>query len=193
MRIVLSIYSVLIFFGCKNSTGKNNPNASTDSAKYFQLSDYIKSQISEVNKTPYYIYKIIKEENNRDSSPISSLEVIQLSKNFTEPDLNDPTIKKFYTENVFFDETTKNYSVSYSTLNKELVLQNVDVLLKEDGKTVKRIFLRKLYTVADSSIIEQLNWKPDEGFQINRLIQLPVKKEVTLQTTVVWNEKEKRI
>lgn len=182
-----------MLFGCNNSTEKSNPIASGDSTKYFQLKDYIASQISDVNKTPYYIYKIIMQGDSRDSSPISNTEVFELSKNFTEPDLNDPIIKKFYTENVFFDETTKNYSVSYSTLNKELVLQNVDVLLQEDGKTVKRIFLRKLYNVADTSVIEQLNWKPNEGFQIIKVVQLPVHKETTLQTTVVWNEKAKRV
>jgi hypothetical protein len=168
----------------------NEPaSASNDTTKFFQLAEFINSQIKEINGTPYFIYKLTSEGDEKDSIGLTNAETTELAKQFTVPDLNDGAIKKFYTESVFFDETTKNFSINYSTANKELVLQNVDVLLKEDGKTVKRIFLRKFHNYKDSSAIEQLSWKPNESFQINRLVQLPSNQEVSRQTQVVWNAK----
>ncbi len=116
-----------------------------------------------------------------------------LAEQFMQPDISDLSIKKHYTESVFYDHSTKNYSINYSTTNNDLILQNVDILLQEDGKTVKRIFLRKFFNYPDSSAIEQLTWKPDEGFQINRLVQLPSEKELSRQISVVWNEKVKQL
>jgi hypothetical protein len=178
-----------MFWSCKEKPGKNVEATTNDTIKFFQVSEYIKSQVKEVNSTPYYIYKLTTEGDKKDSTPITNVETTEIANQFTDPDLNDPANKRFYKESVFFDETTKNYSVSYSTTNKDLVLQNVDVLLKEDGKTVKRVFLRKFYNYDDSSAIEQLSWKPNESFQINRLVQQPGKQELSRQVMIVWNAK----
>ena len=135
----------------------------------------------------------LRQNPKKDSSVSNNAEISELSKQFTSPDLNDPAVKKYFTETTFFDETTQTFSISYSTTNKALNLQNVDVLFKEDGETVKRIFIRKFYHYNDSSAIEQLSWKPDESFQISRLVQYPDSKETSRQITVVWNAKDKEL
>ena len=183
MTIVIGVAS------CKGNTAKESEPASNDTTKYFQVAEYIQSQVKEINGTPFFIYKLTIEGDKKDSTTISNEETSELAKQFTKPDLNDRSIKKYYTESVFFDETTKTFSINYSTTNKELELQNVDVLLKEDGKTVKKIFLRKFFNYSDSSVIEQLSWKPNESFQINRLVQLSSQQEISRQTQVVWNVK----
>ena len=63
-------------------------------------------------------------------------------------------------------------------------VQNVDVLLEEDGETVKRIFIKKFFNYNDSSAIEQLSWKPNESFQIIRLVQYQ-KKTVKLHSKLL--------
>jgi hypothetical protein len=189
MKILPVIIVGALFWTCKGKVAKENEVASNDTTKFFQVADYIKSQVNEVSNTPYFIYKLTIEGDKKDSTPITNAETSDLAKQFTTPDLNDRSIKKYYTESVFFDETTKNFSINYSTANKELELQNVDILLKEDGKTVKRIFLRKFRNDTDSSVMEQLSWKPNESFHINRLVQLPSKQEISRQTIVVWNSK----
>jgi hypothetical protein len=65
----------------------------------------------------------------------------------------------------------------------------MEILLQEDGQTVKRIFIRKFQNYSDSSVIEQLSWKGDESFQINRLVETKNEKGNPQQTIVVWNEK----
>jgi hypothetical protein len=121
--------------------------------------------------------------------PINTLKYVQLANQFTTPDINDPNLKRHYIENIFHDQTTKTFTISYTTPNKDLEIQNIEILLQEDGQTVKRIFIRKFLNYSDSSGIEQLSWKAAERFQINRLVQRKDEKENSQQTIVVWNEK----
>ena len=166
--VVITLFAS-ICVSCKNSQnseiGKPNEN---DTTKFFQVSQFLQSQIKEVNATPFFIYKIDILNNRKDSIPINTAIFNEVSKQFLTPDINDEKIKKYYTESIFEDQTTNGFTISYSTLNKELELQNVDILLDQDGQAVKRIFIRKFYNYTDSSAIEQLSWKPDESFQINR-------------------------
>lgn len=181
----------VFYFSCKsNKTAENKDQTKgADTTKFFQLSQYFKSEIAAVNKTPFFIYKIDIINNKRDSTAITTSIFNHISSQFYKPDINDPQLKKYYKENIFFDETTKTFTISYSTENKELEIQNIDVLLQEDGETVKRIFIRKYYNYTDSSALEQLSWKTGESFQINRAIQKADNKEDTYQTMVVWDEK----
>lgn len=192
MNKVVSILLAVITLAtsCKqHQVANENETNTTDTTKFFQVNQYIQNQVNEVNKTPYYIYKISITDNKRDSSAINTTVFNSLSAGFLKPDINNPDLKKYYTESIFHDETTKSFTLNYTTKNKELELQSVDVLLEEDGQTVKRIFLRKFTNYSDSSVIEQSSWKPGQSFQINRSVQLPDNKVNSSQTIVVWNEK----
>lgn len=194
MRVFSIICIIIALFSCNEKQRGNAGSSPTikgekanDTTKYFEVSQFIKAQINEVNRTPYFIYKLTASKKARDSTAIDNTQFNLLARQFLEPDINDPSLKKYYTENIFFDETTKTYNFSYTTLNKELELQSVDVLLDEDGKTVKRIFLRKFRDFSDSSAIEQLNWKPNDRFQLIRRVQTASDTtEAFTETVVVW-------
>lgn len=162
--------------------------AKNDTAKFFQVTKYIQNQIAEVNKTPYFIYTITVINRKRDSTAINTAVFNQVSAQFLKPDINDTALKKHYIESIFHDLTTKSFTISYTTPDKQLEIQNVEVLLQEDGETVKRIFIRKFFNYTDSSAIEQLSWKPGQRFQINRLVQKQNNKESSYQTDIIWNE-----
>jgi hypothetical protein len=184
------ILFALGFVSCKNNQGNSNTKASgIDTVQFFQVRQYLQGQIQEVNATPFFIYKIDIIKEKKDSTPINTAIFNDVSKQFLTPDINDEKIKQYYTESIFEDQTTKGFTIRYSTANKELELQNVDILLNEDGQTVKRILLRKYYNYPDSSAIEQLSWKTGESFQVNRSVQQPGNNETSIQTTVVWNKK----
>ncbi|MBA4139392.1 MAG: hypothetical protein H0X70_02645 [Segetibacter sp.] len=188
-----SVLLLIIFFvilGCKQKAGSSKPVAQAeDTTHFFQVSQYIKQQIEDVKKTPYYIYRIDIKNGIKDSMPINTPKFTQLASRFTTVDINDPKHKRDYIENIFHDQTTKTFTISYTTLNKDLEIQNIEILLQEDGQTVKRIFIRKFLNYSDNSVIEQLSWKAAESFQINRLVQTKNEKENSQQTMVVWNEK----
>ena len=181
-----SLLLICFCFSCKQKTKQGEIANKTDTTKFFQVSEFVRSQIEEVNETPYFIYRINRTGGREDSSAINTATFNQISSNFLNPDINNTELKKQYTESIFHDQTTKSFTISYSTSNKDLQIQNVEVLLKEDGQTVKRLFMRKFLNYQDSSIIEQLSWKTGQSFEINRLIQKRDNKETSSQTIVVW-------
>ena len=189
-KVYFFILILYLLYACRpNESRTITSEATNDTTHFFEVVQYIKTQISEVNKTPYFIYKIDIAGGKKDSSAINTSVFNQISERFLRPDINDEDLKKYYTENIFHDQTTKSFTISYTATDKELEIQNIEVLLQEDGQTVKRLFIRKFFNYKDSSAIEQLSWKPGESFQINRLVQKPANKENSYLTNVVWNEK----
>jgi hypothetical protein len=193
MRIVVFFIVISIVYSCKENATNNETrptvksNKEADSTSYFQVAAFIQKQIDEVNRTPYFIYKLTVVDAKKDSTAIDNARFNEIAKQFLQPDINDPSLKKYYTESIFFDETTKSFTLSYTTSNKELEVQNVDVLLEEDGKTVKRILIRKFKSLGDGSAIEQLSWKPNERLQVISRLSSPGTESST-QTVVVWNQ-----
>ena len=189
-KVYFFILILYLLYACRpNESRTITSEATNDTTHFFEVVQYIKTQISEVNKTPYFIYKIDIAGGKKDSSAINTSVFNQISERFLRPDINDEDHEKYYTENIFHDQTTKSFTISYTATDKELEIQNIEVLLQEDGQTVKRLFIRKFFNYKDSSAIEQLSWKPGESFQINRLVQKPDNKENSYLTNVVWNEK----
>ena len=189
-KVYFLIFILYLLYACRPNESRTITNeAPNDTTHFFEVAQYIKTQITEVNKTPYFIYKIDITNGKKDSSTINTSVFNQISAQFLKPDINDKDLKRHYTENIFHDQTTKSFTISYTATDKELEIQNIEVLLQEDGQTVKRLFIRKFFNYPDSSAIEQLSWKPGESFQINRLVQKPGNKENSYLTNVVWNEK----
>lgn len=189
--ILFSFFTIttVILFACKNNSENAPTKYNNDTIQFFQVIQFIQSQIDDVNKTPYFIYKIEIVNNKQDSTPINNSLFNQYAVTFLSTDINDKKLKPYYKESTFEDESTKSFTINYSTLNKDLELQNLDIILDQDGKTVKRILARKFINYKDSSAIEQLSWKPGERFMINRAVQYVDNKETQKQVIVVWNEK----
>ena len=104
-----------------------------------------------------------------------------------EKDITKKEIKHFYKEDVFRDLSTKCITFSYSTKNKELEIQNIDVLLNEETMSVKFVFIRTNQTIGDSNIITQMSWKTGKNFLINKtVIKSDGTKSIT-QQYVCWN------
>lgn len=188
-QYVISLIIVFSFYiSCKPKAPADEKETIVDTSKFFQVSQYINSQIEEVKKVPYYIYKLDIVNGKQDSSVINNTTFGQLAAQFLKPDINDEKLKPNYKESIFEDQTTASVTFNYSAKDKDLELQNVDVILASDRETVKRLMMRKYYNYKDSSVIEQLSWKTGERFIINRAVQLPDNVEVQKQTIVVWNE-----
>ncbi|WP_207492282.1 hypothetical protein [Aridibaculum aurantiacum] len=184
MNKILWLFIFIFSIGCSDSNEKKK-----DDVIFFQVKQFFENELKDIQSTPYFIYKIEINGDNRDSTTLTKDSVAYYASAFLQSDINNSELKEHYEESVFHDQTTGSFSLSYSTSKKDLDVQNVNVLLHEDGETVKRIFIRRYLTRGDSSIIEQLNWKPNESFENNRVIQLPNQPEKTQRTIVVWNPK----
>lgn len=191
MRLLNFLAISIIFLGCKEGPGEKSEINTKDTTEFFQVSQYIQSQVDDVLKTPYFIYEKNTYNNKEDSFAITSQQFEKIAQKFLTPDINDPKLKKEYIETAFLDQTTKTYTLNYTTKNRDLEIQNIDVLLKDDASTIKRIFIRKFFNYNnDSSAIEQLDWVPNEQFQVSRLVQEPGLPERETRTTVAWNVKK---
>lgn len=187
--IVALVCTVVSFTACKGKADKSaESNDKADSTKFFETSVIINKDINEVDSTAFFIYKIVTMNGLRDSVVIDKAEFKNLANFFLEPDITVPPLKLQYKENIFEDQTTGGFTINYTANNKDLEIQSIDVLLKDDGKTVKNIFMRKFYSYPDSSAIEQLVWKPGYRFQIIRSVLAKEQKEKNQQILVVWNE-----
>jgi len=190
MQKLLSLFALVMVVGC-NSTPTIYTEANiADTTEFFSVVNFINSQIDDVQKTPYFIYKKTANNGKTDSIAITTAQFVNLAAPFLQPDINSRELKKEYIESPFYDQTTKTYTLNYSTRNKTLEVQNEDVIMNEDGETLKRIFIRKFYSYSnDSSAIVQLTWKPNASFQVSRIVQKKDGSENETQTTVVWNSK----
>jgi hypothetical protein len=187
---LILLVALQLLQSCKNgATEATERVIDNDTVAYFQLKEFFEAELKDINATPYFIYKITATGSKEDSVAITTAELNQLAQRFSQPDINDKSIKKYYQESVFHDQTIKTYTISYTATKNTLPLQTADIIFKDDAKTVNRIFLRKFYEEKGKVIKEQLTWKPNQSFQIIRSEQTTENAvEQTVQVLVVWND-----
>lgn len=191
MKYILYAAFTSFLFSCKSDTQKSKIQESTnDFIPFFPVKQYLDSQIHHVNTTPYFMYKVTSDSANTDSSIVTLKDFNTLATSFTNTDITDKKVKKYYKESVFHDLSTQSIVISYTTYKSDLIVQKVDVLLDDEHQKVKRIFIDKKIATNDSIVFEKLGWKANESFSINRIIQTKNRKEYTQKNTIVWNEKK---
>lgn len=189
-RLVLYAVSIYYLFACNNTSSErtNQETVKHDTSKFFPLHDYLLEQSENAKNSGKGIYKIIDDGKKRDSVTLDQDKFNQLTKQFLECDITVSTNKQFYTESIFLDESTNSYTFNYTT-NKNLPVKSIDILVEPASQQVKRIFINKMYTVKDSTVLEKLSWKNNSSFTINKIIQYNNKPLRAHETTVVWGDK----
>lgn len=180
----------LVFVQCKQK--KIHDISLSDSTKFFPVSNFIQEDINDVLQTPYLIYKTTEYKPGRKDSSILTLEGFKsIATEFLKKNITTQELKPYYRETVFHDLSTKSFTITYSTINHELEVQNILILLNDSTNKLKRIFILCSSTQGDSSIVSQYNWKAGMSFQINRLIKRKDGSSYEELNTVVWNDKLK--
>ncbi|MEP6514335.1 MAG: hypothetical protein ABJA79_10720 [Parafilimonas sp.] len=186
--ILLYIIAIIFSGGCKSKQNKLESANTKDTVKFFPIQEYYLQQLKYAESIGSRKYKITIEDRKTDSVTIDEKEFNQLVKQFSEPDITAGASKKFYKQNIFFDESTHSYTFNYTSINKSLPVESTDILVDPETNQVKRIFINKAYTFGDSSIIEKLSWKNDSSFSINKIIQYNNQPDRIQQIKVVWNK-----
>jgi hypothetical protein len=182
-----------IFFGTIATSCNSKPTPqqvflpSNDSSIFYPVNEYFITQILHADGLTKITYTYSDSDNRKDSSLITVLQFKEIAKPFVADDINDIRIKKYYKESIFNDVSTGSNTFTYTSVNKDLPLQTIDILLDTSTDVVKRVFITKSFVKGDSVIIEKLGWKTDQSFTITRLMQLPGKKETTQQINVLWS------
>ncbi len=185
---LVSLITIIIFSCKENSRSESNKLPSADSTVFYPVQDYFLSQIKKVDSAIPSIHMVTIIRERKDSVTINIEQFNKIAQTFLENNIADLSVKKFYRQSIFQDQTTGSYTFNYTSVNSSLPVQNLDVLLDTTTQTVKRVFISRINIKGDSTITEKLSWKNDNSFLINRIIQLPQKKETMQQISVVWHD-----
>ena len=171
--LISLLLMVILCPECQQKNIKPSDVSTNNTKPLFPVNNFIQSDINEVLETPYYIYKITEKKpaEIKDSTAVSREAFKLLANQFLEKNITSPALKPYYRETVFHDLSTKSITITYSTVNHELNIQQILILLDDATNKLKRVFILCSTNNKDSSITEQYNWKAGKSFQINKFIK----------------------
>lgn len=178
----------MILSACSNNASKEPEFPSSDSSVFYPEYEFLKTQFNSIDTTLTIMYVYTDSDNKTDSEIISPEKFIEIAAPFTEYNINDVSVKKYYRETVFNDQTTASNTFSYVSSNASLPVQTVDILLDTTSGDVQHLFMTRSLKKADSTIEEKMGWNTNSSFYINRIIHLS-SKEITQRISVFWRRK----
>ncbi len=162
------------------------PTEQNDSIPYFDTRGFFEEQLTRMDSFPYFINRITRTNGRRDSVQVFPQEVHALAKPFTEVDISDKKIKKYYHERLFQDNTLGTLTLSYSTQHPDLPVRTVDVLLDDASQKPKTLLINRSYHTGDSSVTEKLGWFAGKSFYINKEVVYKDGRKNAVMTQVFW-------
>lgn len=190
--LVIVLFSLYIC-ACQSDTG-NTPGgtpALADTAKFYPLGQFFRSQIEYVDLRAFTVYRITITDGKKDSSALSREEFFAWANIFVQRAFADPGLKAAYKETMFEDISTDSYTLNYSPHDPSSVeVKNIDILLGHEIKEVKRVFIKSLYNRGDTTIEEQCSWKTNKSFQVNRVKSAAGGYRSTELNYINWNDRE---
>jgi len=184
-----ALYACFTLVSCNN---KKQPKAApaTDSTAYFDINNYIRQQVIAVDTTPYYVYRVLVINGKKDSVTINRAAFDSLTQQFILPELEESALKKHFTESVYQDQSTSSITLTYTSKDSSISVQNAMVLLDTVLQNVKWIFINTLQNRGDSTLIQKIGWKGDESCYLNRSVSYADGRKNETQLNIVWNKKE---
>ena len=188
--IIISFALIIFLSACnnQNATSNEQPLPSNDSSVFYPVQEYFSNQLASADTLKNVSYTHVVDNITKDSSVVDSAKIHELAKPFFADDINDIKVKKYYKETIFHDLSTASNTFTYTSVNNKLPIQSLDVLLDTITNLVKRVDITKSYTQGDTLITEKMWWKSNEGFSVNKILQLPNKTESIQQTNVLWSK-----
>ncbi len=184
------LFVTVIIFSCSEPNTQNAEAKlpSSDSSVFYPVQDFFYREIKNIKDSAKLITLMTENDGQKDSSIITKAQLTELARPFFENNISNLSVKKYYRESIFQDETTGTYTFDYSSVNNSLPLQNMQVLLDKENQQVKRVFISQVKASGDTVTVQKLGWKTGEGFFVNSSQQLSANKETVTQITVVWKD-----
>lgn len=187
------VFSWLLIAGLQSCGEAPKPKSkqeqqATDTAHFYPLDVYFKEQIDYVDLRGFNIARVTVKDGKKDSSAIDKATFLAMAQTFQRYNIAAPQVKALYRETSFSDLSTGSLTLNYQPTNKNAVVQNVDVLLDEQGRAVKRVLIRAVYNHGDTVVTDQCSWKSYKSFQLNRHFEAPGYQSTELNF-VNWNDR----
>lgn len=165
-------------------------NPTGQKAEIFPVKSFFEGQVHIVDSLKLPVYKYTLIGNKADSILISLAEFKALVIEFIEPDITGPSLSRYYTETSFADQSIPSVTLTYSTSEKNLEVQRMDVVINPNpvfDDKVKSIYMEKISQRKDTSILKKLYWKTNKHFQIITLTQSGDQQASVSQLKVEWD------
>ena len=192
MKELLIVITSSTMLSCADPSKKpGSDREMAETQDIFPVSSFVAGQVHGVDSLQVPVLKYTTIDNKTDTVLISTAEFKTLAKEFMEPDISsDPSLKKYYKESSFADQSVPSVSLIYSTVDKDLEIQRMDVVIQPDPYShdkVKSIYMEKISIAEDTSILKKLYWKANKSFLIITSKHAGTNPAITTQLKVVWD------
>lgn len=190
MKKLVLIISSCYLISCNNDSPDKNVVGAHD---FFPVNSFLEGQVHLVDSLGLPVLKVTKDSSKPDTSLLSFEEFKSLAREFMEPGINEPSFKKFYKETSFADQSMPSITFTYSTLNKDLVVQRVDVIIAPDpvlNDKVQTVYMENITSSGDTSVVKKMYWRTNKNFQIVSSRQVPGQPAIFKQVKVIWDATE---
>ena len=195
---ILAIAIALVICSCNNNAPKTDTkltkaaDSTIDTAQqdFFPIPDYIGGQLKIIDSLKLPVSKSVTINNVPKLSESSLQELRELAQNFRQPNINDPAVKKQYTETSIADQSTPSVTLIFTTKDTSLPIQKIEVYVKPDPVNTDKvtgIYMEKIFSRNDTSFNQKLYWKTGKNMQVNTEKQVKGKTLPIEQIKLTWD------
>lgn len=190
----LIYFIIVIAFACNNQVEQpQNKDKAPQQPEIFPVKSFFTDQVHQVDSLQLPVFKYISYDNKTDSVLISLDEFKSLANEFVEPDITRPSLRRYYKETGFADQSIPSVTLNYSTINKDLEIQRMDVIINPNpvlNDKVKSIYIEKITNGNNDSVLKKLYWKANKNFQIITFKRSGNQDAAISRLKVVWDNSE---
>ena len=174
--------------GCNSndSTVEKNEQLPTEvSEPLFPFQEFISSELTYLEATPFAVQKIVVEDGMMiDSVLIAVNDVQEIAKEFTGINPNEKQWRDQFTENSFVDMTLGYNTFVITALTTNVPLRQATILVHPETNEVERLVLE---IISAENVQKRLTWRKHKSLQIVELFPENNKPQTRI-TRVVWDE-----
>ncbi len=190
----LIYFAIVIALACNNQVEQHQDKGQAlQKAEIFPVKSFFAGQIHLVDSLQLPVFKYVTHDNKTDSMLISLSEFSILASEFMEPDISLPSLSRYYKETGFADQSIPSVTLNYSTTNKDIETQRMDVVINPNpvlNDKVKSIYIERITNSKNASVLKKLYWKANKHFQIITFMQSGNEQATISRLKVVWDNFE---
>lgn len=192
MRIpsLLRLTPLLLALACGGSNTDTSQETGLkglpDSATVFSIIPVLQQQVDYLGVVKKQLICYTTRNGQSDSATVNKQQLQALADHFLSKDIS--AVKGNYTENIFSDASTGSVTISYTAIDETVPVRSLDILLDENSRLAKRIFIKYYQQKKDTTIQEQYSWFMNHGLQINRSVKAANGYALEERKEVKWDQ-----
>ena len=191
MRKLLFFIVTCTCFCCNNRQKKSNGLKEVKPKDVFPVGSFIAEQVRQVDSLKPALIKTFTMNGKTETTLASQAEFKTLADEFKDSDISDSASRQKYKETSFADQSAPSVTLNYSTSDKTLEVQRIDVIIRPDtvqNDKVQNIYIEKFTHRHDTSISKKLLWRADENLQVITTTQTGKGSSATSQLKISWEK-----